>query len=440
MKVQTGRRLNGNTLIVVAVFTGILSLLLLSYLSLVDGANALTVRSLTWNSALPVAEAGVEEAATAIISVPAQSTSAGLQTNGWTLSGNTLTKSGWLNDAYYCVGISGPNPAAVVSPQNPPVICSTGYVQVPMRGGYIGRIVRVTTRFNKPWPYALLAKDSITMSGNPVVDSYDSANPELSTGGAYDPKKHGDQAYVGCSSYIPGCISLGNAHVYGYVKTSLGGSTAVGSVGAVGTTLYVDNKANRGTIQSGHSDSTLNESFPDVPVPFTSGNSLYSAIVDGVSYAYVADNGNYYYHGSLSVGGGQALLVKGDTTIYVTGSLNVGGTGYITLAPGARLTLVVGGPACDIGGGGLVNNSQNAANCQIQCLPTCTTASYGGSGTYVGTIYAPSAAWTLSGGGGISGGLIGASFTLKGSVGVHYDQALGRSVGPPYTIISWAEL
>jgi hypothetical protein len=440
MKVKTGKGIRGNTLIVVAVFTGILSLLLLSYLSLVDGANALTVRSLTWNSALPIAEAGIEEAATAIESVPAQNTAGGLQTNGWVLLGNTLTKSGWLNDAYYSVGIAGANTAALVGPKNPPIICSTGYVQVPVRGGYIGRIVRVTTRFNSPWPYALLAKNSIAMNGNPVVDSYDSENPALSTGGAYDPKKHGDQAHVACNSWIQGCISMGNAQIYGYVGTSLGGSTTVGSVGAVGTTLYVDNKANRGTIQSGHSENNLDESFPDVTVPFTSGDSLYSAMVDGVNYAYVADSGNYYYPGSLSVGGGQALLVRGNATIYVTGSVTVGGTGYITIAPGASLTLVVGGPECAIGGGGLVNSGQNAANCSIQGLPTCTLGSYGGSGTYVGTIYAPSAAWTLTGGGGVAGALTASSFTLKGSVGVHYDQALGRSSGPPYRIVSWAEL
>ena len=52
----------GNTLLVTVVVTGVIGFVLVSYLSLVQYQNTANMRSQGWNAAMPVVEAGVEEA------------------------------------------------------------------------------------------------------------------------------------------------------------------------------------------------------------------------------------------------------------------------------------------------------------------------------------------------------------------------------------------
>ena len=54
----------GNVLLISLVVSGSLGFVLAGYLTLVGGQNQATIRSLAWNSAIPIAESGIEEALT----------------------------------------------------------------------------------------------------------------------------------------------------------------------------------------------------------------------------------------------------------------------------------------------------------------------------------------------------------------------------------------
>ena len=442
MKLNSARRDQGNTLITVTIFTGVLSILMLSYLTMARNSITLTSRSLVWNDTIPTAEAGIEEAAAAIQTVPyGKSLSAMLQTNGWTVSGNTLTKTRALASGSFSVLITSANTSFAIGPTNPPIICSTGYVAVPLRSGFISRTVQVKTKYNKPLCHALLAKNSIGVSGaSSVFDSYDPANPAYSTGGLYDPAKYHDQAHVGCDSFAAGCVSVGSSKTYGDVNTQFGGTVSVGGSGVVGDKAYVNaGSGNNGTIQSGHSLNTLSAVFIDATVPFTAGATLAPATIGGVSYDYVADGTNYYFSGNMSLK--NPLLVRSNATIYVTGSFDIGSGASINIQPNASLTIVIGGPSCSIGGNGVVNSSQAASACTFQCLPTCTSGTFNGGAQFVGTINAPQADWTMTGGAGFCGAATCKSFNLTGGMNIHYDESLARTVNNSlYSILSWSEL
>src|SRR5439155_4025060 len=118
----------------------------------------------------------------------------------------------------------------------------------------------------------------------------------------------------------------------------------------------------------------------------------------GTNYAYLVGNGNYYYSGTVSLGSGQGMMVVGNATVYVTGSFNLNSGAFITIGSGAKLKLYVGGPTFYVGGQGAANVTGNAANMTLYGLPGLTTGSYTGQAQFVGTIYAPEADWTLSGG------------------------------------------
>jgi hypothetical protein len=426
-------------MVVVVICTAIIAVLLLSYLNMLNNSNVLTARSLAWNNALPVAEAGIEEATSAIQSANGQQLCMVLATNGWSASGYSVSKTRAVSNGYFGVLITATNTAVPIGPLNPPVIYSTGYVHAPLRSDYIGRTVRVNTSLTSPIFRGMLAKTTINMGGGTFADSFDSSNPTYSTGGLYDPAKAHDQVHVGCNSFVPNCITIGTAKVYGYLHTMFGGSPALNN-GVVGDTAFVNNPANVGLIEVGHLFNNLNAVFQDAQVPYTSGASLYPGTVGGTNYTYVAYGSNYYYNGSMVLSGAKVLII-GNATIYVTGSFKLTGGSQIIISPGSTLNLVVGGPVCSISGGGRLNGNLNAASCTIQCLPGCTQGDFSGGTWFIGVLNAPEADFNITGGGGVCGALTAQSFSLTGGSSFHFDENLGtNTTGSVCTIISWAEL
>jgi hypothetical protein len=73
-------------------------------------------------------------------------------------------------------------------------------------------------------------------------------------------------------------------------------------------------------------------------------------------------------------------------------------------------------------------------------MSTCTAFTYSGGSGYTGTMYAPYATVTLSGGTFV-GSLVANGATLSGSYAFHYDESLGGSAQQPfYYITSWKEV
>ena len=131
------------------------------------------------------------------------------------------------------------------------------------------------------------------------------------------------------------------------------------------------------------------------------------------------------------------MIVTGNATLWVTGDFTVSGTGYIKIDPTASLNLYVGGNG-GIRGGGIVNGSGDPNHFSYIGLTNSTTLSYSGAADFVGTINAPQADVSISGGSSVYGAVICKTFNSSGGSGVHYDQKLGG--GGIFLITSWREM
>src|SRR5438477_7070151 len=89
MKIGLQTQTQGSVLLVTLLTSVILGIGLASYLSLVSSQNYSTMRSLAWNAATPLAEAGIEEALTHL------NDDTNLAANNWTsqlINGRTVYK------------------------------------------------------------------------------------------------------------------------------------------------------------------------------------------------------------------------------------------------------------------------------------------------------------------------------------------------------------
>jgi hypothetical protein len=445
---QKSKREEGTVLFVMLIICAILAILIGSYLSLIQTQRSSVSRAQCWNSALAVAEAGIEEGMAHINSGVSTNN---LATNTWTSQGSGIVcKTNYLGDSYYMVTIKT-SPAVTDAF---PVILSSSYVPGPISGPALGRTILVNTKAKTPsggGKGAIVTQGDIDLSGTGVtVDSFDSSNPTYSTGGQYDPTKaeaHGD---VYSTSTDTNAMSIMDSAIYGTVHTVPGVQPIldpkVNGTGRVGDLSWL-NAGNLG-IESGHAVQDASYTFNDVtlpslawlqPVALKGGNQLKT---NGISFPYVLGNLSPWEITDLA----QSLYITDPNTIvYVPNSLTIGSGQEIFVAPGASLTLYVGAANATIGGQGIVNASGLAADFQYKGLPSNTAVGLSGNGSMTAQIYAPEAYITLSGGGSttndFSGQIVGGSFKMNGHFKVHYDESLtgASSAFAGYAAAFWTE-
>ena len=278
--------LQGNTLLLTVVITGLIGFVLAVYLTMVQNQNSANTRSQVWNSAMPVVEAGIEDALAHLNRHGATN----LACDGWMLSGGVYTMTRTVGDGTYSAQIS--NFAAGTN--TAPIVVSYGYVVAPtllasaasdallaVGGGnqpptfYIGRGVRVQTRRDMIFTKGMVAKDTIDLNGNNITaNSFDSLDPVYSTNGRFDPDKVKDNGDIAVNASLTNSLSVGNANIYGHVSTGPGGTISIGQNGAVGSTNW-HNAGNDG-IQAGWSTDDMNVSFPDVEPPWVAGAGAFT--------------------------------------------------------------------------------------------------------------------------------------------------------------------
>ena len=114
------------------MITGLIVAAMGTYLTLTSQEHRIVRRSLCWNAALPMAEAGIEDALTHL----------NKNTNDWTADGWTTnhTKQRALSDGFYNVNFSG-NPGNLVT------IISTGSVSNSQKKGWFTRAWEKFTPF-----------------------------------------------------------------------------------------------------------------------------------------------------------------------------------------------------------------------------------------------------------------------------------------------------
>ncbi len=284
---------NGSVLLVTLIIIGILGFTLASYLTLIGTQNRSVMRSQTWNSSIPISEAGIEEAISHLnkncLQSDITSSTPNWTADGWTTVADGYRMTRWLGDNRYTVTIM------IVSPfsESRPAITSEGYVPASLAriGGdvffatvgttveqapqYVGRKVKVTTIRDGIFTKAMVAKQSIDLNGQNVsTDSFDSQDPSYSTLGQYDPNplKTKDSGDVAVNYGVVDTLSLGNANISGHIATGPGGSISIGPNGKVGDKAWMADTSKTG-IQPGRSRDDMNVSFPNVKIPFTGGYS-----------------------------------------------------------------------------------------------------------------------------------------------------------------------
>jgi|SRR5579883_1705770 len=417
MAPRANKRESGSTLMVALIMCLTIGVVLASYLLLIGSRYKIITRSQSWNAAVPVMEAGVEEAMTHVnddLNNPSA--------NGWTptiLSGlQVYQKTRSFNDGSYFLA------TIYNATSNNPIIYSAGFVPAPFQtNNYISRLVRVTGT-QMPLIYvAFGAMDNIQMNGNGLAaNSFNSSNPALSTNGQYDPTKTSTNGNV---ASVFGPVSIGNHSIAGNLYLGPTASSSVASSQVSGTIF-----------------TNYNVDFPDVvlptttwlPAPTTSSGSKGSQVHDFTA------SGDYYVSDSLDlqVEPGVTVRLRVDTTSFSPGNVNIlttnGNSGTLTVYQVS-------------GSGGMAGNvtvqSGRARNLFYYGLPGVTSITYGGNSSFIGVIYAPEADLTLNGGGN-NNGLIGASITktitMNGHYNFHFDEDL-LSSGPSrgFTATSWQE-
>jgi hypothetical protein len=427
-RLQNASRLRGRERGMVLVTTLVIALLVGivvgAMMIIIQQQNSLVARSRTWCSEIPIAEAGIEEAMTHLNTLPAD-----LATSGWTLNGTNFVKTRTIGDGYYYVEISS---------NAQPTIISIGFGRIPTQTNYSQRTVMVTTKRATVSGYGVVAKGVIKMSGTNYIDSFDSSDPAYSSNGLYTVSRRLDDVMVGSlSSSKPAIDNGGNGSIYGQAATGPMGT----AVGTIGDGAWNANSANAGKAQDGHVTDDFNMAIPDVSAPYSVGTSVPAWPLSPAPRIITLSNDDYRTT-TLAVSAGSTLVISGKVRLYVTSTFSTSGTGLtagrVTILAGGSLELYVGG-TCTLSGAGVVNGTQNAANCAIYGLPTCTAVTYSGSSAFIGQVYAPAAAFTFNGVADACGAFTAKSISLSGSAGVHYDKALGRPSGP-YLIDNWAEL
>ena len=255
----------GSVLVVTLLISMVIGITLAAFMDLSGAQHRSVIRSGVWNSCIPVAESGLEEALTHVFL-----NSTNLATQGWTPSSSGLTmsngialtgtvyyKSRQLNGGSFLVAIqSGTTPTITVQGNMPKPLSTTDM---------ISRTIEVRTVSSALFARGMVARGNIDWTGNILSDSFDSQDPAFSTNGLYVAARRKDNGSVGS---VNGNITMGGGTIYGSASTGPTGSITPGSGGQVGDAAFI---VGGGTgIQAGHSANDLNVSFPDAKVPFTS--------------------------------------------------------------------------------------------------------------------------------------------------------------------------
>lgn len=439
MKIRFPRNLkeSASVLVLTLILAVILGTTLGSYLLLVRTQTVLGTESQAWNSALTLAEAGIEEGMAQInvsygyVMNPTNYFES-IATNWGALAGGVYSKSNTLITGSYATGVLPTNPG--------PTITATGYTTVPLIGRSIARVVQVTTAPSPAFANGIAALSGINTRGSKLtIDSYDSADPAHSTNGMYNAATRKAGGDVG---NLTGNANIQNASIYGHLKI---GPTATYGInnGSVGDLNWTGPG-----IESGWLSTDFNIEPGDVVAPYPSGFPV-PVNKNNPTNTYPLTPGNYYVNGDFVMSQNETMVVSGNVKLYVTGNFNMKSQNACTIdiLPGATLTLYVGtadGPAVTASLT-QVNLTGNAANFSYYGLPSNTSLTWVGNNTFVGTVYAPEADLTCGGGGSntydYQGSCLVKTITLNGKFNFHFDENLKRS-GPinGFAVMSWREM
>jgi hypothetical protein len=411
MKTRATTRVQGHVIVLTLVASILLGIVLLGVVSLSTNEGHLTGRSQSWNGAIPVAEAGIEEALTHLRYCPTNRAS-----NGWTLVGDVYTKSRTIGSSRYDV---------TISTNYDPTIIAHGGIRAPHLTNYIVRTVRVMATNDPMFSAAIEASEKIDFKGNTImINSYDSRDDRYSLpDGSYDPTRFKDRGKVVCH-YGP--FDMWNAKIYGHVETGEESALMIGPGGVVGSLEY---HVTVGTgIQAGWHTSTTSSEFSTVEAP-----------TGGIQPPRVGNTtvlGSAIYNVNSLQG---SVVVNGQATVIINSDYNVSD---LLIESGASIKLYVNAPNVDLKR--IDNKNIRAESFMYYGLPGNEGITLKGNGKFIGVLFAPKAALGIGGGGSdeidFLGAIIARTVTVNGKMTFHFDEATTRLGSRGFIACRWDEL
>lgn len=398
---------------------GVLGVILLGIMKLANNEGQMTGRSQNWNSALPIAEAGIEEAFSHLKHSPSNRAE-----NGWaydtSITPPVYTRTRKFQDGYYTV---------TISTNWDPVIISRAGLRAPGQTNYsIFRKIRVQATNQPLWTAAIEASQCVVLSGNGITfNSYNSLDPLFSgPGGIYDPNKVKAGGDVACYGG-PLSLDIGNADIAGNIKTGPDTTFSMGPNGSVGDLTWGNG------IQPGHYEQVEATDWPNLFAPGATNTPPKGTGADS-AYSYVIPTGIWKIP-NLS----GDIKVTGNATVVVDNNLNLQSAKILQTA-----SLILYANVKDATLKGIGNESTDALHFIYFGSFKNENVSMGGNSAFCGVLYAPNAFLLLNGGGrdavDFSGAIIAKCVKVTGHYSFHFDEAVRRYGSKGIIASSWDEL
>lgn len=418
------RRSEQGTILLITMGFAILSgITLASYYMLAEQEHRTVVRSQNWNSALGMAEAGVDEALAQMNASPGN-----FSANSW---GSTGTNYGPVTRT-----LAGGTYTTYIASGGMPVIYSTGTAMVADTSQTVSRRVRVTTSSQQmsPFTVALGAVGFINMNGNKLItDSYNSTNSAESVNGQYNSSYYSGSN--GSIASVGGIVNIGNHIIDGNLYLGPTASYQSGTNQILGTIYY---------------DYNVQFPMPTLPTTDNNGNTISWLNAPGNSSAHDFTQSGYYAvndSGTITVEPGISVTLNVTAQSFNPSSISVHGG-----LTNSGSIVMYGNPSSSGGSVTIKGNETGGAigsrpgNFIYFGLQNVSTMTLSGTSLIVGAFYAPGVSLTMNGGGNsvnVMGSLIVGTATDNGHYLIHYDEALANWVGGPnrgFIATSWQEL
>ena len=364
-----------------------------------------TIRSFKALKALNLADAGADFAIWEIIHNGAQFTGwSGGNPKGINLTSFTDNLGGVVGDIAIDLQETIPDHY---------LIESTGLISFANKAA-VRRTVKVKVFPRALFTNGIFGYGSVTISGETIVDSYDSSL------GPYAPGTAGDNGDVGTN----GTLTLSG-------NVMLNSDVFVGPSGAIvgDPSAHVTGE----TYYSGNDVEVYQPPFDEAY--FISLPSQGNLVVDG-NNTYTIPSGDWRYE-SITVEGQASLTISSNTRLYIHNDFSIAGQAIVYT--GQAVEIYLGGNG-NFAGQGIVNTGTNPNDLHIYGVTDGATLSFSGQNDFYGTIYASGATIDISGDADYYGAVFGNNVTLRGNVQLHYDESLS-SIGPSkgYNIAYWQE-
>ena len=360
----------GAVLIVALILATSLAIAIGSYLSLTSTNLKISGRAFHNNTAMNLAETGLEEA---LWSINRALEGNPVAWTGWSLDGVEATRRfGPVDLGQNTFGYTRVYISNTATTGTAPVVAVKASV-TPNNQAPIEKWLTVVLRKRSKFANGLVAKRTVIFKGtNASIDSWNS-NPS-GTIIPYSAAVRKDGGTVGSISVSVDTILVNNADIWGYVATGFDDIT--NTVGAGGSILGADSAAKDKTgwttasVDPGRVSTDFTSSLEPVTAPTTtytlgpvSGNLTLPRSGDAPS----ADGKYYYSTSGISLNSSTLTVTDSkDVVLVATGDVIIGGqSGSIQINTGSRLELYA---AADVtlGGNGVANGTSSASTATAQ--------------------------------------------------------------------------